>query len=53
MHVFNGTEQAKSLQQPDNNEDYHHHIEDAFNLAVHGDVSVYKPENNPNNNQHQ
>jgi hypothetical protein len=52
LEVFKRTQKPEHLQQPDNNHNHNHHIEDVFDLAIHRDVIVYKPENDSDNNQH-
>jgi hypothetical protein len=42
----------KHPQEPDNNNDHHHYVEDVFDLAIHRDIVVYQPENNTGDNQY-
>jgi hypothetical protein len=44
-------EEAEYFEKPNDNNNYGNHVEDGFNLAIHWNVRVDKPEQNANNNQ--
>jgi len=44
MNIFDASEQAESLQQPDNDTDHHDGVEDAFDRPVHGNVGIDEPQ---------
>jgi hypothetical protein len=50
MHTFKGIQQPKRLQQPYYKDNHYDDVQEAFDLAIHGDISVNKPESNANNN---
>jgi hypothetical protein len=50
-HVVDTSQKSEDLQQPQDDDDDHNDVEDAFDLAVHGDVIVDRPENDANNDE--
>jgi len=51
MYTFQRIKESESLKQPYNHQDYDHNIQNCFDLAIHGNVGVYKPEQYSYNNQ--
>jgi hypothetical protein len=51
MQFFQRIQQAKYLQQPDDKDDHNNRVEYILDGALHGDVGIYQPENNTDNNQ--
>ena len=51
MQTFQIIQQAKCLQQPNDNNNYNNCIKNIFDGALHRNVRVYKPKKNPNNNE--
>jgi hypothetical protein len=49
------TQQSKHLKKPQNEGNDNHNVQDLLNLAIHGNVVVYEPQQNPNhdNNYYQ
>ena len=52
MYTHQVTDNPKYLEKPNDNNNHNHHIEYAFDLAIHWDVGIHKPENNTHNNQY-
>ena len=45
-----GADHAECLQQPQNNGDHHHDVQNVFDLPVHGNVGVDQPQQNADHN---
>ena len=52
IQVFQRTKKPKHLKQPNDNGNYDNYVEDVFDLTIHRDVGVHKPEKNTYNNQY-
>lgn len=46
-------ENPEYFQKPYNNEDYHHNIQNGFNLFIHRDVRINEPQNNSCGNENE
>lgn len=51
LHISNITQKTRGPEQPDNNKNYYHHIQDSFYFGIHWNKSIYQPKDNPNNNK--
>src|SRR5678815_3606946 len=52
LDTFEGAEKSEYLKQIDDHCDHNNRIQDAFDFAVHGNVSVHEPEKHSDNDQH-
>jgi hypothetical protein len=46
------SEQAENLEKPDNKNNHNHNVEDVFDLAIHRDVRIHKPEQDTGDNKY-
>lgn len=52
LYVFKGTKKSEYLKQVDEHRNHDNRIQDAFDLCIHWDVCIYKPEEHSDNDQH-
>jgi len=52
LDILEGAEKSENLQQVDDHRDHNDGIQDTFDFAVHGNVVVYQPEKDSDNDQH-
>jgi predicted glycosyltransferase len=45
MILHQVSDNPKYFEKPDDYNDYDHNIKDGFDFMIHGDISVYKPQN--------
>jgi hypothetical protein len=48
-----GTKKAEDIQEPKDNDDDNDRVQDRLNRALHGNVAIYQPEQNANDDQNQ
>jgi hypothetical protein len=51
MDVSRAADNAKGVEQPDDDADDYHDVENIFNLSIHGDVAIDQPEQHADDDQ--
>jgi hypothetical protein len=52
MYVFEIDEHSKNFKKPNDNNNDNNYVEDVFNLMVHWDIIIDKPEQQASNNKY-